>query len=156
MLIGATHGHLGQSLYLRELHNREDGGVPPTDLTTEKHNGDFVRSHILNGTVTACHDVSDGGLIVALAEMAMAGRIGAEINHAVSNLAAFWYGEDQSRYVVTTTNPDAIIAAANIAGIPVTRLGATGGTDLKINGESVAVTDLIDVNEAWLPSYMGA
>ena len=77
LLIGETHGWLGQSLYLREICGREEGAPPPVDLAAEQRNGDFVRGLIRDGLVTAVHDVSDGGLLVALAEMAMASGIGA-------------------------------------------------------------------------------
>ena len=70
-MIGQDNGHLGQSLWLRELHGREDGAPPPVDLEVGRRNGDFVRGLITDGTVRACHDVSDGGLLVAIAEMAM-------------------------------------------------------------------------------------
>ena len=70
-------GWLGQSLYLREICGREEGAPPPVDLAAERRNGEFVRALIRDGLVTAVHDVSDGGLLVALAEMAMAARIGA-------------------------------------------------------------------------------
>src|SRR5258708_37200483 len=79
ILIGETRGHLGASLYLREIAGREDGAPPPVDLAAERRNGDAVRAEILAGRVSACHDVSDGGLLVALAEMAMAGGIGASV-----------------------------------------------------------------------------
>ena len=156
LVIGDTKGHLGQSLYLREIHNREEGGAPPVDLPTEKRHGDFVRVHILNGSINACHDVSDGGLLVALAEMAMATGTGAHIQYAADNPAGFWFGEDQARYVVTSTKPDEIIAAANIAGVPVTRIGVTTNDGkLNVNGATTDVAALVTVNEKWLPDYMG-
>ena len=74
---GATH--LGQSIYLRDIHGRTDGPPPPVDLAHEKKVGDFVRSLIERGIATAVHDLSDGGLAVGLAEMAMASGIGAEV-----------------------------------------------------------------------------
>ena len=79
LLIGETAGWLGQSLYLREICQREEGAPPPVDLDAERRNGDFVRALIAEGTATAVHDLSDGGLLVALAEMAMASGIGAEL-----------------------------------------------------------------------------
>ncbi len=102
VLIGATTGWLGQSLWLREIAGREDGAPPPVDLAVEKANGDFVRTHILNGTIRACHDVSDGGVLVALAEMAMASGVGARMMTHPRDIPghAFWFGEDQARYLV--------------------------------------------------------
>src|ERR1700736_2277630 len=79
LLIGDTQGWLGQSVYLRDICGREEGAPPPVDLAAEKRNGDVVRGMIRAGTATAAHDVSDGGLLIALAEMAMAGGIGAQL-----------------------------------------------------------------------------
>src|SRR5947209_19065245 len=100
LLIGKTRGWLGQSIYLRDICGREEGAPPPVDLTEEKRNGDFVRGLILDGSISTAHDLSDGGLLVAFAEMAMAGRIGAKLASAPGNIPAhgFWFGEDQARY----------------------------------------------------------
>ena len=153
LVIGSTAGHLGQSLYLRDVHGLETGRAPVVDLAAEKANGDFVRSEILAGHISACHDVSDGGLLVTVAEMAMAGQMGATLEAAANHPAAFWFGEDQARYVVTTSNPDRILSAARIAGVPVQKIGVTGGSDLIINAESISIADLTQRNESWLPDY---
>jgi len=140
-------GHLGQSLWLRTVAGREDGPPPPVDLELEKRNGDFVRSLIQEGEVSAVHDISDGGLLVAIAEMALAGGIGAEIEQ-LGHAAAF--GEDQARYVVTTRNSDAVLAAALTAGVTARRLGTTGGD--RIAG--VALSTLRAAHEAFFPELM--
>src|ERR1700719_2863780 len=111
-LVGQSQGWLGQSLYLRDICGREEGAPPPVDLAAEKRNGDFVRSLIERKIATAVHDLSDGGLLVALAEMAMASGIGAALEAAPFAAHAFWFGEEQGRYVVTTPAPtaEAVIA----------------------------------------------
>src|SRR5437660_9832312 len=101
LLIGETKGWLGQSLYLRDICEREEGAPPPVELAAERRNGDFLRALIAESLATAVHDVSDGGLLVALAEMAIASGIGAELSAAPLAAHAFWFGEDQARYVVT-------------------------------------------------------
>jgi len=159
VLVGETVGWLGQSLYLRDICGREDGAPPPVDLTEERENGDFVRALIKDGLVTAVHDVSDGGLLIALAEMAMAGRIGATLDAAPTDTPAhaFWFGEDQGRYVVTVkaSDVDAVIARADEASVPAQRLGTTGGDTLALAGEApIAVKALIERFEGWLPAYM--
>jgi len=117
LLIGETRGVLGQSLYLREICGREEGAPPPVDLAVEKRNGDFVRSLIGEGLVTAVHDVSDGGLLIAVAEMAMASGIGAVLEARMEIPAhAFWFGEDQARYVVTAKHADEVVRRAEAAG----------------------------------------
>src|SRR5499427_5876139 len=98
VLLGETKGWIGQSLYLRDICGREEGAPPPVDLIAERRAGDFVRGLIRDGLITAAHDVSDGGLLVALAEMAIASGIGAVLEAPSGILAhAFWFGEDQAR-----------------------------------------------------------
>jgi phosphoribosylformylglycinamidine synthase len=156
LLIGETRGWLGQSMYLREICGREEGAPPPVDLAAERRHGDFVRGLINDRLVTAVHDISDGGLLVALAEMAMAGRIGAVVERpSQAPTHAFWFGEDQARYVVTAKDADAIIGRAQAAGVPLARLGATGGKVLAIaNERPLPITDLVAQFETWLPAYM--
>ena len=158
ILIGETRGHLGQSLYLREVLGREEGTPPPVDLDAEKRNGDFVRAQIRAGAVSACHDLSDGGLLVALAEMAMAGGIGASVSIPGALPAhAFLFGEDQARYALTASQPDALLAVARQAGVAAQILGKTGGDALTIRDiGAISVAELRRINEAWLPAYMAA
>ncbi|HEU4704830.1 MAG TPA: phosphoribosylformylglycinamidine synthase subunit PurL, partial [Sphingomicrobium sp.] len=103
LVIGGTAGHLGRSLWLRDIHGRSDGPPPPVDLAEERSNGEFVRDLIAAGLASAVHDLSDGGLAVGLAEMALAGGIGARIEAEVDGCpaAAMAFGEDQARYIVT-------------------------------------------------------
>ena len=157
LLVGETRGWLGQSLYLREVCEREEGAPPPVDLAAERRNGDFVRGLIAVGTATAVHDVSDGGLLVAVAEMAMASGIGAELDRAPIAAHAFWFGEDQARYVVTVRDADTVMDAAKAAGVPIRALGTTGGDALTLEGERpILVAKLCDAFEGWLPAFMGS
>jgi phosphoribosylformylglycinamidine synthase II len=158
VLVGETAGWLGQSLWLREIAGREDGAPPPVDLAAERRNGDFVRARILAGQVAACHDVADGGLLVAVAEMAMGGGLGATLDAPAGIPAhAFWFGEDQGRYVLAVTDGAATVAAAAAAGVPASRLGRTGGGDLVTGpGSSISVASLRAAHEATLPALMQA
>jgi phosphoribosylformylglycinamidine synthase len=152
-----SRGHLGQSLYLREIHGREDGPPPPVDLATERRHGEFVLSLITEGLVTASHDVSDGGCMIALTEMAMASGIGARITGFDGMHASTLYGEDQGRYIITLRpdDLDGVLARAATAGIPVTLLGQTGGTALSgREGPFITVDAMRAISEEWLPSYM--
>jgi phosphoribosylformylglycinamidine synthase II len=156
MLIGETRGWLGQSLYLRDISGREEGAPPPVDLAAELRHAEFVRGLIRDGLVSAVHDVSDGGLLVALTEMAMASGIGAVLE-AQTNVPAhgFWFGEDQARYVMTARNSEPIAERAKAAGVPFARLGATGGRVLAVAGERpLPVDELKARSENWLPGYM--
>jgi phosphoribosylformylglycinamidine synthase len=164
LLIGAPSGsgagHLGASIFLREIGGREDGPPPPVDLAAERRHGDFVRGLIEAGRVTACHDLSDGGLLVGVAEMAMAGGIGATLGAPEGKALdyAWLFGEDQARYLVTCRAETAkgIIADAAAAEVPILLLGETGGARLTLpSGHTISVDELKSAHEGWLPSYMG-
>jgi phosphoribosylformylglycinamidine synthase len=157
VLIGATAGWLGQSLWLREIAGREDGAPPPVDLTVERTNGDFVRTRILDGTIRACHDISDGGLLVAIAEMAMAGGVGARLSTHPRDVPghAFWFGEDQGRYLIAVPDSASLIRAADTAGVPAMRIGTSGGKDLTLpDGGTISVDELRELHERFFPSWM--
>ena len=156
ILIGATKGHLGQSLYLREIESREEGPAPPVNLAAEKQNGDFVRKLVCSRRTDTVHDVSDGGLLIAIAEMVMAGRIGAQLDIDRATIP-FLFGEDQARYVLAVAPADVagVLADAVASGVPATALGNCGGEALVIPGAmSIPVSRLRQAHEAWLPSYM--
>ncbi len=153
VLIGTTEGWLGQSLWLREIAGREEGAPPPVDLATERRHGDFVRGQILAGHVAACHDVADGGLLIAVAEMALAGDTGVTLEQGGD--AAFWYGEDQGRYVLATAHAAGLLARAASAGIPARRIGSSGGASLTLpDGDTISVAELRRLHEAFLPGWM--
>ncbi|MBZ9937572.1 phosphoribosylformylglycinamidine synthase subunit PurL [Mesorhizobium sp. BR1-1-16] len=158
LLIGKAGSHLGQSIYLREILGREEGAPPPVDLTEERKVGDFVRSLIRAANVTACHDISDGGLAVALAEMAMAGRRGAAIRLPATDARhAYLFGEDQARYVVTVPAgaADGVRAAAETAGISATLLGHVGGESLDVADiATISVAKLTEAHDNWFPAFM--
>jgi phosphoribosylformylglycinamidine synthase len=158
ILVGETKGHLGCSLYLRELLGREDGAPPPVDLAAERRNGDFVRAEIEASRVAACHDVSDGGLLVALADMAMAGGLGAAIEPPTALPAHAWaFGEDQARYLIETAEPEALLRAAQVAGVPAARIGTVTDHQLTVTGAgAISVVELRQINESWFPAYMAA
>ena len=156
ILLVSGHGHhLGQSIYLREVLGREEGAPPPVDLALEKKNGDFVRQLIRAGQLSAVHDVSDGGLGLAVIEMAMASNLGAAL---VPLTHEQLFGEDQARYVVTATpaQAEAIKAAAAKAGVALEQVGTvTAEPTLKIAlGPSISVSDLRIAHEGWFPAYM--
>ncbi|ATQ68508.1 MULTISPECIES: phosphoribosylformylglycinamidine synthase subunit PurL [Methylosinus] len=158
LLIGETKGWLGQSAYLRDLCGRRDGAPPPVDLAAERRNGDFVRALVVGRRVLAAHDLSDGGLAVALAEMAMAGGVGATIDRLPAGPDhASLFGEDQGRYLIVAEPAEAtkILAEAAAAGVPALELGATGGPTLNLPGEApILLSVLQHAHEAPLPAYM--
>ncbi len=162
ILIGHTKGHVGQSVWLRECHGREEGAPPPVDLAVERRAGELIRDLIDEGLVTAVHDCSDGGAAVTVAEMALAGNIGMTmpVVPQIPNPAAMLFGEDQGRYVVTSRDGAAVRAratAANLFSIPI---GTTGGDALTFDlidrggPQSVSLTDLRTAYEGFFPALM--
>ncbi len=154
--------HLAQSIYMRDLHDRRDGPPPPVDLAHERRVGDYVRKLIRSGTATAVHDLSDGGLAVGLAEMAMASGIGAIVSQLTEiDPIPVFFGEDQGRYLVTirgTLNIEAftaLMADVEAAGIFAPWIGTTGGTHLVLgDARPVPVADLKAAHESWFPAFM--
>ncbi len=158
LLLGESSGWLGQSAYLREICGRQDGAPPPVDLRLERKTGDFVRGLVREGRVGAAHDLSEGGLGVALAEMAIAGRRGARLTVAPAiPLHAFLFGEDQARYLLTAAPEaaEAIREAAETAEVACTIIGTTGGNALTIpGGIAILIEELQRRYENFLPDYM--
>ncbi len=157
VLLGETQGWLGQSLWLREIAGQETGAPPPVDLAAERRHGDFVRAQIQAGRLAACHDLADGGLLVAAAEMAMEGTAGATLAAAPAGIPAhaWFYGEDQGRYLVATADALTLLEAARAAGVPAQRIGRSGGGDLVVEGSlAISVSDLRAAHERFLPALM--
>ena len=159
LLIGETKGWLGQSAYAHDLCGRTDGAPPPVDLAAERRNGDFVRGLILSGRASAAHDLSDGGLAVALAEMALSGDRGAEITELPSGPGhATLFGEDQARYLVTVPQGEdaaAVVREGAVACVRVLAIGRAGGDALILPGEApILLTELRKAHEAPLPAFM--
>lgn len=163
LLVGAPPAwgtHLAQSVYMRDIHGRTDGPAPHVDLPHEKRTGLFVRNLIRTGIATAVHDCSDGGLGVALAEMAMASGIGATVNKVLDHSpVATFFGEDQGRYVVTVKRDsvEEVQANAERMGIFAPWIGTTGGNELKLgNSRAISVAELKSAHESWFPDYMNS
>jgi phosphoribosylformylglycinamidine synthase subunit PurL len=160
MLIGESFGWLGASLYLREVCGREEGLPPPVDLALERLNGELVRTLIGRGSVAACHDLGDGGLYVAVAEMALASGIGADLEVPSDFDAAAWlFGEEQARYLlaVAPEHVDEVLDLARTRGVLARQVGVTGGRALTLSGgNAISLDELAEAHEAWLPAYMAA
>ena len=162
ILIGSCSGWLGQSIYLREIHGLEMGAPPPLDLDEEKRNGDLVRNLIKQGTVSACHDISDGGLLIAIAEMALASIkdamfLGVKITNP-TNIPdhAFFFGEEQSRYILTSSDANSILEMAKRHNVTAKILGkTTKHQELTIDKiGNISLQRCFEINERWLPEYM--
>jgi phosphoribosylformylglycinamidine synthase II len=159
IMIGTDGSHLGSSIYLRDIVGSTDGPAPEVDLFAERRNGDFVRSVIRNGQATACHDISSGGLALALAEMAMSSDKGLAISlsEGRGETHGLLFGEDQARYVLTVPADVANFVCANAegAGVPFRRLGTVEGEALVIDDLlALPIQQLRHAHESWFPEFM--
>jgi len=157
ILLGHSSSHVGQSLWLGVCHGRRDGTPPPVNLEVERRAGELVRHLIWEGLVTAVHDISDGGALVAIAEMALAGSIGVRLTLPnVPNPAAVLFGEDQGRFLVTARDNDAVIALATSANIFAAPIGIIGGDAVEGPGFKASLAELRAAHEDFFPNLMGA
>ena len=162
ILVGAPASwgtHLAQSIYMRDIHGRTDGPAPAVDLAHEKRTGDLVRKLIATGVATAVHDLSDGGLAVGLAEMAMAGGIGATVNQLKDNSPIpVFFGEDQGRYLVTVPRDQIhwfLSEFLKDTGAFAPWIGVTGGRELKLgDARTISIAALKAAHEGWFPKFM--
>jgi phosphoribosylformylglycinamidine synthase II len=146
-VIGPNYPDLGQSLWLREIHGRQDGEPPRVDLGDERFHAEVVRQLIADGLVTAVHDISDGGLLVAAAEMALAGDIGITLDAMDT---AFAFNETQSRYLVTYPADRPL----DRSKVPFEKIGTTGGDALVVNGQAITLAALREANERFFRDWM--
>jgi phosphoribosylformylglycinamidine synthase II len=143
-LVGPLTAELGGSEYQRLAHGVNSGPRPELDLGLERRVQQFVLEAIGKGLVRSCHDVSDGGLAVALAESCILGGRGASIwiegvtgnEPADSKVAGILFGEGQSRFLISHAK-EASISLHELAGrhqVPLERLGSTGGESIRVDG----------------------
>ncbi len=157
LLIGGHGTEMGQSIYLREILGREEGAPPSVHLPTEQMNGNFIRTLINDRAVNAVHDISDGGLAIAVIEMALPTNMGAKLE-AMDHIALF--AEDQARYILTATpaRAMAILAGAQEHKIPAAVIGeVTTEPTLKIGSHApISMADLRSAHEGWFPAFMAS
>ena len=160
VLIGETRGELGSSIYLREVLGREDGAPPPVDLALERRTGDFVREQIEAGALTCVHDLSDGGLIGAAADIALASDCGVELDaSSEAHAHVLLFSEDQARYLVAVADATEIIAAAQAAGLRASVVGRAKGRDFASGGPGgelfrLPLDHLREMHESWMPAWI--
>ncbi len=161
IVIGREQGWLGQSLYQQVVAGGLEGAPPPVDLADEIKAGRLIRALIREAKVSAVHDCADGGLLVAVAEMALAGDKGAELFVYEGKLPAHaaWFGEDQGRYVVAVAPAlaEETLERARLLALPARIIGRVGGDTIILRGDEdpYPLAALRDIHEGWLPGYMG-
>jgi phosphoribosylformylglycinamidine synthase len=159
VLVGEGQGWLGGSLLWQQVLGRDDGAPPPVRLAEERRNGDFVRGLIEAGKVRACHDLADGGLAVAVAEMCLASGMGAQVTvpSEAPAVIAWLFGEDQGRYLlaVSPSVERDLLHRASEAGVVARTVGRTGGDALTLGAApAISIESLRAASEGWLPAYM--
>ncbi|AEI94420.1 phosphoribosylformylglycinamidine synthase subunit PurL [Roseobacter litoralis] len=142
LVLGETHGHLGQSAILSEVYNRAEGDAPPVDLDQEKAHGDFIRAN--RAYIKACTDLSDGGLALAAFELAEGAGVGVCLDASDTPTL---FGEDQGRYLIACNfdQAEALMIAANQAGLTLTSVGKFTGHAVRFGASSAALSELSDV-----------
>ena len=158
LLIGKTFGHLEQSCYLRENFSLINGIPPEINLTNERNNGEAVLQLIKSALINSAHDVSNGGLIVALSEMVINSEIGLKIYKPkkLSNLNEYFFGEDQSRYIVEIDkgNLNQVEKILKINNIYYELIGLSQKKYFEVEGEmKIDINDLFKINNQWYNTY---
>ena len=158
VVIGKTSGHLNQSEFFREILKIKQGPPPEINLFNEKNNGMAVQTLILNKLLNSVHDISSGGLLVALSEMCISGKIGAKIKVPQDKISPheYLFGEDQSRYLIEIKekNFDKVCNILKENSVYFEIIGKTQKDNLDINKDlSIKVTDLKKTNSFWFNNY---
>ncbi len=158
--IGKTFGHLDQSIFMNELYNYHDGMPPDVNLLNEKNNGEIIFKLINSGMVNSVHDISSGGMILALAEMSLSSQIGVKIlkPKKLSNIFEFFFGEDQSRYLIEVdkTNYTKIEKILKDNNIYFDNIGVTQNDFFELEKDlKVSVKELYEINNKWYNDYNG-
>ncbi len=150
ILIGDTDGHLGQSALMAEVFNREEGDAPQVDLTAERKAGEVVRAAKAANLISAAHDLSDGGLALAICDMALAANIGIKIS---GEGAGWFYGEDQARYILACSagQSDELLAFLQNASVPATIIGTVGGSSVTLGTATIPLSDIKKASDAGIP-----
>ena len=139
LVVGETQGHLGQSALLAEVFNREEGDAPAVDLEAEKRNGDFIRAN--RALITACTDLSDGGLALAAFELAEGSGVGVQLD---DDATEHLFGEDQGRYLIACNfdQAEALMIAAGRAGVTIASVGRFTGETVRFGGSEAPLAEL--------------
>jgi phosphoribosylformylglycinamidine synthase subunit PurL len=157
LVVGETKGHIHQSALCHDILHLKKGPPPAINLNEEKKNSFFIRELIDKKIAKSVHDISDGGIALAVAEMCMAGKMGAKIitNLIDAERVKFLFGEDQARYLVEIKNEDCenVMKLAKEQDISLLQLGSTKKENLTIDEMKISVDDLLKLNNKWFHNY---
>ena len=160
IIIGKTFGHLGQSVFMNELYNLHDGTPPDVNLLNEKNNGEIILELINKNLINSVHDISTGGIILALAEMSLSSQIGIKINKPkkISSILEYFFGEDQSRYLIEVdkSNSSKIKKLFKDNNVYFDIIGVTQKDYFELDKElKIGVKELYEINNKWYNEFNG-
>ena len=158
LVVGKTLGHLYQSEFFREVLEIKDGPPPEINLFNEKNNGLLIQTLISKKLVNSVHDISSGGILVALSEMCISGKIGANIKVPRNNISLheYLFGEDQSRYLIEINEENNVEVSKILErnNIYYEIIGKTQKNSLYLNNEfNIKLNDLSKLNSFWFRNY---
>ncbi len=158
LLIGKTYGHIEQSCFLKENFSISEGYPPEVNLNNEKNNGEIVLRLIRKNLISSAHDVSSGGLLVALSEMSIGSNFGVKIFKPknLTNKLEYFFGEDQGRYIIEVdkSNLKQVIEILNNDKIYYENIGKTQNKYFEVEGElNIGINDLFKINNQWYNNY---
>ena len=159
LVIGKTEGHLAQSVFAREILSEKKGPPPEINLFNEKNNGESVSKIISESLVESCHDVSLGGILIAISKMCIMGKKGAKLNNikGLTNKFDYFFGEDQGRYIVEVQkeNLNKVNKILDENSVHYEEIGEVTEENLTYNDElKISIEVLNDAYTKWLPNYM--
>ena len=158
LIIGKTSGHLFQSEFFREVLNFKEGSPPAVNLFNEKNNGLSILNLISKNLVNSVHDISSGGILVALVEMCISGKIGAKVKIPKRDINhfEFLFGEDQSRYIIEVNekNMKEVDELLKENSVYYEKIGKTQKDSLDIDNIcKMKLNSLGEISNKWFKSY---
>ena len=154
IILGTTSGHLECSIYAKEIANIENGNPPNINLEEELKHGKFILELASKNLISACKDISDGGIGIALSEICIMSNTGCEvISPKEKNICEWLFGEDQARYIIMTNYSEAIINKSKEMNIEASNIGKLNGKHLTINNNKISIEKLSNIRNNWFHNY---
>jgi len=159
LVIGKTEGHLDQSIFAKDILGEKKGPPPEINLFNEKNIGQTLLNLINEGYIESAHDVSLGGIIVAISKMCIKGNKGVKIGKLKNliNKFEYFFGEDQGRYIIEVNKEDINKVEHNLNknSVYFDNLGIITKSEILIENETnITIDKLIEYNKNWLKEYM--